>query len=132
MEAGDAPVDALAYPGRGVVEDGGRYTADFCDEEVAGAWEECEGGGLGEGGAEEGLSRAVVRGGVEGEEAGVQSVLDDGDGGEDVGGVVVLVVEGGGAEDERGDALGDGRVRGLGWGRGHFWGGLERYRRWVN
>lgn len=51
MEAGYAPVDALAYPGGGVVEGGGGYAADFCGEEVAGAGKVGEGGGVVEGGA---------------------------------------------------------------------------------
>jgi len=116
VKAGDAPAYALAYPGGGIVEDGGGYAADFCGEKVAGAGEVCEGRGVGKGGAEDGFSRAVVRGGVKGEEARVEGMLDDGESGEGFGRGVVLVVEGGCAEGQGGNTFGDGGAGGgIGW-----------------
>lgn len=115
MQAEDAPLDALPYPGGGVVEGGGGYTADLCGQKVAGTGKVREGGGMGEGRPKNCFSWAVVGRGVEGEDARVEGTLDDGEGGEAFGGGVVLVVEGGGAEDKGGDLFSDGGSINIGW-----------------
>jgi len=68
------------------------------------------GGWGGEGGAEDGFGGAVVGGGVEGGDTGGEGAVDEQSGREGEGVGVVLVVEGCGAEDERGEDGGERRL----------------------
>lgn len=99
VEAVEGARDRGADPGGGVVEGVCGDAADLCEQVVGAAVV----GGGGEGGGEEELGGAVVGGGVEGGDAGGEGAVDDCGRGERVGGVVVLVVEGCGAEDEGGE-----------------------------
>ena len=117
----EGALDAGADARRGVVEVCGSHAARLCDEEEGGAWR-----GVGdsrESGAEEEFGGAVVGGCVEGVEAEREGAGDDGGGGHGLGVGYVLVVESGGADDERGKDGGEGRSRGRvsgGCGVGHF------------
>lgn len=108
VQSGEGACDGGADPGWRVVEGGGGYASDFGEEVVGCAWS----WGGGEGRAEEGFGGSVVRGGVECGYAGGEGLVDYGGCGEEVRGGVVLVVEGCGAEDERGEEGGEGGTGG--------------------